>query len=322
MPNAALADHVRALEEDAAFCVHALRALVRVTGGDHAAWLERLVSNPVAGVPRERVVLATLMDGKGKLLADVRVHTVGENGVLLEIPAADGERVRKRLDMYVINDDVVLAPLEDARFVSLLGPRACEAARALDLPVPDPGAAVATEALALAVRSRLGGVDGVDLVPVDARARDALVARLREGGIVEAGVDALDVVRVRHGVPWFERDMKDGVIPLEARLDDHVSITKGCYPGQEVVARITNLGQVARRLVTLAGDGGGLPAAGAELLGTGEHEGKTAGVLTSAVVDPSDGRVRGLGYARRAFWTPGTRLRAGEVALTVGAPGD
>jgi len=320
MTSASVADQVRALRERAAFCVHGLRALVRVGGTDRLPWIERLSSNPVEAVPRGRTVASTFMDGKGKLQADMRVHTVGDEGLLLEIPGGDRERIMKRLDMYVINDDVTLTALDEAHLVSLLGPEALEVARRLELPVPGPGEALADEAFTLVVRSRLAGVDGLDLVPAGGGA-DALAARLREADVVEAGLEALDVVRVRAGVPWFERDLSGGVIPLEARLDDHVSITKGCYPGQEVVARIQNLGQVSRRLVTLAAEGEAPLEAGTELVGTGELDGKPAGVLTSCVTDPLDGCTRGLGYARRAFWAPGTTLRAGDVELVVGEPG-
>jgi folate-binding Fe-S cluster repair protein YgfZ len=96
-----------------------------------------------------------------------------------------------------------------------------------------------------------------------------------------------------------------------------VSVTKGCYPGQEVVARITNLGQVARKLLRLSAPGRVELAPGTALVGMGERAGQDAGKLTSAAWDPLAERTVALGFLKRAFWPAGSVVRAGDAELTV-----
>lgn len=318
--------HMAALREGAAAAAPGRRFVVEAAGGDLFDWLERLCSNPVAELAPGRCARAVLMDGKGKMRCDVRVIRPPEGeGVLLDLPAGPRQALLRVLDMFVITDDVTLTDRGDAlAFVSLLGPRAGEVAAAAGLPeVAEDGAQggeVASADGALVMASRLCGPGGLDLL-VDADAVNPTLARLVEAGATPVDLAALQLRRIERGVPWFEDDMADGVIPLEARLDDHVSITKGCYPGQEVVARITNLGQVSRRLATLVGPLDGSLQPGDELTGTGELDGKSAGVVTSVARDEAAGRTLALGYLRRAFWDDGTTVRAGDAEWVVGTPG-
>lgn len=311
-------DELTTLREDAAFVEHGLRFLVRTSGADVRDWLERIVSNPVAALPPGRCVRATLMDGKGKLRADLRVLSPPPSGepLLLDLPASHREQLLRLLDLYVIKDDVQLTDLSDERaVVSLLGPRAAEVLDEAGLPAPGKGEVADAEGVLLAT-SRLGGVPGFDLL-ASASELKALRSRLVGAGAGSAGLAALDVVRLQHGVAWFGPDLAAGVIPLEALMEPWVSITKGCYPGQEVVARIQNLGQVARKLVRLRGDDLAAAPDPGELLGTGEQDGKAAGILTSAARDPASGTVWAVGFARRAFWKSGTRVRLGASAFVV-----
>jgi folate-binding protein YgfZ len=329
----ATAAELDALREGAAVATPGLRSVVAVDGPDHLEWLDRISSRTVADLPPGRCVWATLMDGKGKLRCDWRIlRPREEGGLLLDLPASHHAALLRVLDMYILREKVVLTDLGAShRFVSVLGPRAGEVLAAAGLPQPaqDEVLAPPTERaevapqmralpddVLLAAPSGSYGVPGTDLL-VPADSEPAFIERLVQAGGRRVGLAALDVERIARGVPWFAPDLSDGVIPLEAGLDEHVSITKGCYPGQEVVARISNLGQVARRLVRLSTPGNHAPATGTPLLGTGEAEGREAGKLTSAAYDPTLGRTLALGYARRAFWTAGTLLAAGGVQWEV-----
>jgi folate-binding protein YgfZ len=245
---------------------------------------------------------------------------------LLESPASHAPTLLRVLDMYILRDQVELHDRTASHaFLALLGPRAGEVLAACGLPRPEvcggDGTAVAHEPSgALLMPSRLYGAPGFDLL-LPLPALDALRLRLVAAGATPVETQALQIARIEQGVPWFAEDLSQNVIPLEAGLDGYVSITKGCYPGQEVVARISNLGQVARKLVRLsATSAGGEPAAlsvPAALTGSGERAGQDAGQLTSIAHDPTRRRSLALGFVRRAFWTPGTRVFSGGVELQV-----
>ncbi|MFT7463576.1 MAG: folate-binding protein YgfZ, partial [Pseudohongiellaceae bacterium] len=173
-----------------------------------------------------------------------------------------------------------------------------------------------TEGGAVVVCSRLAGVTAYDLLGSEQQLQP-LLAKLAEQGLLEVDGAALNCVRIAAGTPWFHDDLVADIIPLEALLKSHVSVTKGCYPGQEIVARITNRGQVSRKLVRLTAPAGPAPAPGAELSGCAPHEGKAAGLVTSSCIDPVDNSVQALGYVRRLFFKSQTPLTAGGLALQV-----
>lgn len=149
--------------------------------------------------------------------------------------------------------------------------------------------------------------------------RLAVEAASRHGG-GPAGYAAVDALRLEAGVPWFGADFDDRVIPHEAGLEhSHISYTKGCYTGQEIVERVRSRGQVNRRRLGLAFTGEGLPEAGAKLT----SEGKEAGWVTSAAPSPLAGRAIGMGYLRREFHSAGSRVAwAGGIAEVVTLPLD
>ncbi len=309
---------VLALRNAAAFCRHGLRQLVAVSGHDALPWLDRLLSQPVASISQDRAVAAVFMDGKGRLRADVRVLALDDphQRVWLELPADDG-KLLKLLDMFVIQDDVALSSAAgQLSLVTVAGPQAGDVLRAAAVELPEADRITHTNDGVAAVCSRLAGVPGYDLLGSD-EALDRLLAGLSSQGLAEVSVAALDCVRIAAGVPWFANDLAGDVIPLEALLDDHVSVTKGCYPGQEIVARITNRGQVSRKLVRLSAAAGSAPAPGTELQGCGQSEGKSGGLVTSSCIDPVDGTVHALGYLRRIFWKSQTQVTAAEQTFEV-----
>jgi folate-binding protein YgfZ len=131
--------------------------------------------------------------------------------------------------------------------------------------------------------------------------------------------EAVEVCRVESGRPRFGVDMTDDTIPLEAGIEDRaISLTKGCYVGQEIIIRVLHRGhgRVARRLVGLSLDASSeVPPRGTVI----RSADRDVGAVTSAVQSPTVGRVIALGYVHRDFVTPGTALRVGEAAATVAA---
>jgi folate-binding protein YgfZ len=154
---------------------------------------------------------------------------------------------------------------------------------------------------------------GADLV---GEAAPAALPALAEAGAASAPLDAWEALRVELGLPRWGRELTDDVIAEEAGLlGSHVHLDKGCYPGQETVARVHNLGQVQRRLAGLrfGPDGpGGLPAPRTDLV---TDDGRRAGQLRSVVDHPELGPI-GLAYVRRVV-EPGRLVLAGDHPATV-----
>jgi len=320
-PPAADPAQLRALGQGAAVAAPLVRSALAVSGPDHREWLERLASNPVATLPPGRATGLVLMDGKGRLRADLRAANAGvPDGLLLDVPEAARAALLKVLEMYILREKVLVRDLSPThRWLHVLGPGAADVLARSGLPAPAEGEARTEGEVLAALPSRHFGVPGADLLVPVAQV-EPLVVRLLSRGAVRVERPALEALRIARGVPWWPADLSPDVIPLEAGLDADVSITKGCYPGQEVVARITNLGQVARKLLRLAAPGRHELAGGAVLTGTGEQAGKEAGKLTSVAWDPLADRTVALGFVRRPWWKDGTVVRAGTVELAVVAP--
>jgi folate-binding protein YgfZ len=124
---------------------------------------------------------------------------------------------------------------------------------------------------------------------------------------VDIDAATADVLRIEAGVPRFHRDMDEETIPLEAGIESRaISLTKGCYVGQEVIIRVLHRGhgRVARKLVGLTLQDGDPPASGAIV----QSEGRDIGRVTSSAESPALDRPIALAYVQRDFVTPGTRL--------------
>jgi folate-binding protein YgfZ len=125
----------------------------------------------------------------------------------------------------------------------------------------------------------------------------------------------MEVLRIEAGIPLYGRDMTDETMPIEANLEHAISYTKGCYIGQEVIARLEARGHVNRKLVGLLLTGTALPASGTPLM-AGD---RNVGWLTSTTYSPARQQNIALGYVRREFWAPGTALHLAAPGATIGA---
>jgi aminomethyltransferase len=127
----------------------------------------------------------------------------------------------------------------------------------------------------------------------------------RQKGATLVGWDALNTARIEAGIPWYGIDMDDSTLLPETGLETQLaSETKGCYLGQEIVARMKTYGSASRKLMGLRFDGDQVPGAGDAL----EQDGKEAGKVTSACVSPTLKQTIGLGWVKRGFYEPGTQL--------------
>lgn len=306
------------------------RGIVGVTGRDAPRWLDGMVSNDVTALSadtRANGCYAALLTPKGRIVADLHV-LARPGGYWLETAGCAVQAVVERLEKYIVADDVTLMDLsgEFAR-MGVEGPgatRLLESAGDGSLAgLPEHAAsALAVEGVEL-VAARFGwsGEDAWQLFVPTAGA-EAVREALSAAGAAARSDAALEVLRVEAGIARLGPELGEEVFPDEARLEAAISRTKGCYTGQEIVARLHSRGAVNHLLVGLhfsspsAGPSAGVsPPQPEAVLAAGE---KRTGRVTSSCVSPHVGAV-GLGYVRSEHAEPGTRLRCGDVEATVSA---
>jgi folate-binding protein YgfZ len=297
----------RALREEAGYLWRP-RATLLVRGPDAAEYLQGQLTNDVEALDLGTGCYAALLDRKGHLVADMRVLRLASGGgdIWLDLEPAAGEAVLKHLRTYSIGRDV---QIEDAgqlwRIASVIGPGAARLSGFEGLG-PEHAQRVrgwnGTEVLAVATDL------GVDLI-VRAEEAGALEALLRAAGIAEVTVDAAEIVRVESGRPRFGLDVGPEQMPAEAGIVERaVDFEKGCYIGQEPVARLHYRGKPNRRLRGLRLSAS---AEAGERLSLGEKE---VGVLGSSVISPALGPIA-LAIIRREA-EAGARLSVGDGEVT------
>ncbi len=296
---------VRAIRTGAGALLRPEQLTLRVEGDDIIRFLNGMLSNDVSKLEVGQAQRAVKASAKGRVEGVLRVRRRASE-VLIELREVVAARVAGELLKFIVMDDVRLSDGSgDRQVVSIHGPAAEEVlARAgfTDLP-PRPLAFVEGPA-GVVIRDDELGVHGFELHVPDASATlDALVA----AGAVAVSDAAIEVVRVEAGQPIDGVDIDLDTLPLEARLDEAIDQQKGCYLGQEVIARATHRGGVRHRLVGLRF---GLvpPPRGAELWPPDGE--KAAGELTSSVFSPTVGGAIGLGYLRVEHEAPGTKVEA------------
>ncbi len=249
------------------------RAFVGVSGPDAEDYLQRMLSNDVEALSPGEACEALLLTAKARLIAPLVVFRRGAEDFLLLTEPELGERVRAELLRFRFAAKAAIEPEEHESW-AVLG-------------VEEGG-----------IPCRDYGVPAVEAL--DSRPDAA-----------EVGDDELELLRIRAGTPRWGRELDERVLPAEAGLDARaISFTKGCYPGQEPVARLHYRGHANRGLRVLRLEGGELPAYDAELT----WEGKPAGRITSAARDP-EGGVLCLAYVR-AEVPADARLDVGSRAAT------
>ena len=290
------------------------RGLLELSGGERLRWLNGQITNDVKALRAGEGVLAAALTVRGHILSDLAVYGL-ETSVWIDLNRDRAPAVQAAFDHHIIADDVVVVDMSD-RYARLMvaGPGAV---RLLSETV---GSDVAELPAWHHREARIGGVpvrviaspwlslSGFELLaPAEAAGQiwQALLDSGRAAGIRPVGTTALEWLRVEAGRPWFGVDFDEQNLLLESLTRDHVSFTKGCYVGQEVVVRAEHQGRLNKRLCGLLMTGETVPARGATIY-SGDRK---VGVVTSAVRSPVMGRVIALGVLRSECWKPGARLR-------------
>jgi folate-binding protein YgfZ len=298
------------------------RAYLSFTGPDRARYLNAILTNNVKDLSIGSGNVSLLLNPQGHILAEIETYALADKLFCVSY-AMIRERLIEVLDKFIIMDDVTLAD-ETHRFgtLALEGPKAAAIVRelsgvdlaplgeltSLDCTVDAlSGAGIACRL----VKRSPGGIAGAEFVVQTenlAALWEVLLAAARRHGGGPMGYTALSGLRLAQGVPWFGYDFGEKQIPHEAGLQDsHISYTKGCYTGQEIVERVRSRGQVNRQRVSLVFSGEAVPEAGAPLT----VEGKEIGFVTRAAKawDAVPPRVLGMGYVRQQAGAPGSVLQ-------------
>jgi folate-binding protein YgfZ len=277
-------------------------SVIDVQGNDAATIVHNLTTNEVRALELDEGRETFVTDVRGKTLGHVVVFR-SEGSLRLIGPAGQSERIVEHLDRYTIREDAT-PTIRDQDFVGVILP----AKLAVDLAQPlvqSPRLFHARIDLAdfpvdLYGCGWLG--EGTGLLLVEASNQEALIQDLGEQ-LSASGSDepSFHWARTVARFPWYGIDLTEANLPQEADRDAvAISFTKGCYLGQETVARLDALGQVQKKLVAWSIEGG-VPAVGTTL----QADGKTVGRLTSVAAQAGDGALA-IGPARRSHFDPGS----------------
>lgn len=289
------------------------RARLRIVGTARAKFLQGILTNDVNTLNPGQGRYAAVLTNKGKMQADLTVYALSDWWWADAEPEVTGT-LPALLGRYTIGTDAVVSNLAVTHAIlAVCGPTSPRvlAAAFPDLSMPT-GHLAASERdwnghpLVIA-EAGYSGMPGYKIL-MPAEGVEAARHALLTAGARVVDSASLEIVRIEHGVPRFGIDMSDENFPPEARIEDRaVSYTKGCYMGQETIARIKTYGHVNRLLVGLFPDTDLPVPVGTRIVSTGD-ENKDVGYVTSSVHSPVLGRVIALGYVHRSLETPGTRV--------------
>lgn len=305
------------------------RGLIRVQGRDSQRFLNAMLSNNTADLEPGQGCYAAFLNPKGHMVTDLAVYAE-EESYLLEVEPHIVRTFLEAIDFFVISEDVTFA--DETGKWAVLGVQGRQASDALvavtgQVSLRNLGP-YGSQLCRIAdcdvwVANRSYTLEPGYLLLIEPAAAEAVwnaIRALERGDGFQGcavGLQALDTLRIESGKPLFGVDMTEATIPVEANLVDAISYTKGCYVGQEVIARIDARGHVNRQLVGLLFGEAELPEVGTKLFSTDRE----VGWITSTAQSPAMQQAIALAYVRREFLEPGTTLQAktdaGDIPSTV-----
>jgi folate-binding protein YgfZ len=276
------------------------RGLIAVWGKEAVQFLDGMITNDMKTLEDGQQMLAAFPNAQGRLLAVVRVLREGER-FLIETEEATREKVFQNLFRFTFAGDFFVEDIsEHYQYFQLFGEVDLLSLFVLGMSTDRP---VVFE-----------GTSTDIFVPYSTESvfRNSLV----DLGAESVSSELAGTLRIESGVPGYGIDMDDTTIVPELGLDGMISYNKGCYIGQEIIARIYFRGHVAKRLSGLTFDSTveSTRIVGAEVLSL---EGKGAGRITSATFSPGIGKTIALGYVRYEFLSAGTELLCGDEKAVV-----
>ena len=296
------------------------RGRLLVGGSEAVQFLNGLITNDMKTLAENQWMPAVFPTVQGRLIASVRVIHTGD-GYLIDTEPATHGRVLQTVARFTLAGDFRVTDLTtEMAQLSLQGLRAAKIAGDV---FGDSAESLSNFAGAVVpwnnsqvtiIRATHTAADGFDLF-VEASAAATLWEKLTAAGARPIGFDAFEILRIEAGQPRYGIDMDETNVVTETNLDEAISYTKGCYIGQEIVARIKYRGHVAKKLTGLLFARGVKVQTGATIRSLDE---KDIGRITSATLSPHLGRTLALGYVKYDYLAAGTSVKvvAGDQEFT------
>ncbi len=303
----------RAARETAVLVDRSALAIFKITGATRLDIIDRISTNSVKNLQSGQGTATVLTTDIGRIIDRLILYASSDTVYVL---AGEGHRdplARYLLRNVFFNDDFKLQDVtEETAVFAVYGPQAQALLGGAGFPETDLPMHHWRQAEVHGITAYLHKTDPVSgdgyFVMCQAGDKGALRQHLVKQAITPASEDAFEYLRIASGLPRFGRELALDYIPLEANLWADVSFTKGCYTGQEIIARMESRGRLAKKLVRLnAADS---LVAGADIMA----EGKQAGTVTSVAVGPQG--VVALGYVKTAVLDDEKPLFVGETAVT------
>jgi folate-binding protein YgfZ len=319
----------RAARSAAAVVDRSDRGRLLVTGGDRVSFLQGLLTNDLTSLRPGRGCYAAFLTPQGRMISDVWAYDLADS-IMLTVGRDITEALLAKLDQSIFSDDVRLVDATDTwAGLAVVGPESAAVAAALvSGAVADQVSALPEHGSlraefrghpAILVRITDTGEPGIEILTDRSHLTEVRTA-LADLGVIHIDEATAEALRVEGGIPKFHRDMNEQTIPLEAGIEARaISLTKGCYVGQEVIVRVLHRGhgRIARRLVGLTLDGSSAPEPGAAV----SFEDRQVGQVTTSVLSPALNRAIALAYVQRDSSDAGTRLAvSGQAAVVTPLP--
>lgn len=278
--------------------------VLTISGRHRTRWLQGMITQDIKSLQPGEVRYSCLTTAKGKVLTDFQVFNALDGDQFYLIMREENiDLAITHLKKFIIAEDVQLTNQSDQ--LELLTIQGTNASAILG--VQSPVASVDISGIEItAVRYPRTMAPGYDLI-VPREALSDVLSHLKTNGAQELTVDALNAMRIEAAIPAHGIDFDDSNIPQEACLNDALHWSKGCYVGQEVIARLQYRGHTNKELRQIQISGNKLPEPGAPIFPDAEAT-KAIGKITCAAIIPSTGCILALGYVRRAHFEPNTEL--------------
>jgi folate-binding protein YgfZ len=297
------------------------RGRFQVGGSEAVQFLNGLITNDMKTLEENRWMPAAFPNVQGRLLASVRVIRCGD-GFLIDTEAATHDQVFKIIERFTLAGDFHVTDLTgNTALLSVQGKRAVEiiqsslGAAAAEIPRYGTAQTDWQESTLTVLRATHTAEDGFDIV-IAANQAQKLWKALVNAGAGPVGYDALNILRIEAGQSRYGIDMDETNVVSETNLDDAISYTKGCYLGQEIIARIKYRGHVAKKLTGVLFGSAAKPHKDTKIKALDDKE---IGSLTSITFSPYLGRTIGLAYVKYDYLAPGTKVKVIPAAEEIDA---
>ncbi|MCC6543305.1 MAG: aminomethyl transferase family protein [Nitrospirae bacterium] len=316
------------------------RGKIRISGKDRTKFLQNILSQDINKLTPGTGGHAALLNTKGHMLAYMRIYS-DESAFLIDTESGQSDKIIQILNRYLFREEV---KIEDVTLknglITVQGPHSrdiisrisgadineMEECSNINLTIKDINCRL--------VKATYTGEEGYGIYTPWDSLQNVWEAVLMPsssgaGGIIPAGHDAYNSLRIEAGIPVYSIDMDEDTIPIEANLDNAISYTKGCYIGQETIARINFKGHVNRKLtgftvhpgtgINHVTEGRIIVHKGDRIYAVTENTENSIGIITSACFSPTLNDVIAIGYLRMKYCEPGTEVRIDSSSHQISA---